>query len=56
MSKDIVESIKILNGGNLLELKTRIDDYISKGYTRFDTEIERGWYDDIDEISLEIKK
>ncbi len=56
MSKKIITTIDIRHGGSLLELKQRIDDYIEKGYTKYDCEIEQGYYADIEEVNLEIKK
>lgn len=56
MSNEIIETIDIYHGGSLLELKERIDDFVEKGYTKFDTEYERGYYDDIEGITLQIKK
>jgi len=52
------DKISILNGGNLLDLKTWIDTKIAEGYTKYDVELEwNKWYDnDMDDVKLEAKQ
>lgn len=40
------------NSGNLLELKKWVDEQVSKGITKVDLEINWGYYNDIDGLTL----
>lgn len=54
--KSIVTTIDIRYGGSLLELKQRIDDYVSKGYTKYECEYQIGYYDEVTGVKIEVAK
>lgn len=52
----IITTISIRHGGSLLELKQRIDDYVAKGFTEFNTTYELGYYDEVYDIIIKVSK
>lgn len=54
MEKEII--ISQYAESSLIELKQRIDDYISKGYTKFNVYFDKGYYDEVENIRLTISK